>query len=258
VRDLVLAVADDRPGVQQALAELRDWDGHVTRDSVAAAVFELFLARMALKVAQARAPKSWDWAAGRGTSGLNPYSFLGFRRVAHLVPLLARQPAGWFPDGWMKPMADILNRCAADIDLLANPRLSERLGVPLRAWGNLRPLMLQHLLMTRSPLRSAFDVGPIAIGGDEHTPCHASVLPLDPLGPVRSIPNLRAAIDVGNWSASRFALAGGASGNPFSPHYTDLFDLWQKGEGVPIAFTPEEVQAATVEMLKLEPANSSR
>ena len=100
-------------------------------------------------------------------------------------------------------------------------------------------------------LRSAFNIGPVPIGGDEHTPCHASVLPLDPLGPVRSLPNLRATIDVGEWSNSRFALAGGASGNPFSLNYADLFELWRKGEGVPIAFTAEEVRAATVEELRL-------
>ena len=99
-------------------------------------------------------------------------------------------------------------------------------------------------------LRTLLNVGPVPIGGDEHTPCPASVLPLDPLGPVRSLPNLRAVIDVGEWSNSRFALAGGASGNPFSPHYTDL-ELWKKGQRVPIASTADEVRAAAVEELRL-------
>ena len=26
------------------------------------------------------------------------------------------------------------------------------------------------------------------------------------------------------------------------PHYDDLFALWQRGEGVPIAWTPEEIR----------------
>ena len=110
---------------------------------------------------------------------------------------------------------------------------------------------MRHLLMGESPLRSVFNLGPVAYGGDENTPCHASVLPLDPLGSVRSLPNLRAAIDVGAWSNSRFALAGGQSGNPYSPHYADLFEPWRCGEGVPIAFTAEEVRAATVSELRL-------
>ena len=76
---------------------------------------------------------------------------------------------------------------------------------------------------------------------------------LDPLGPVKSLPNLRATMDVGHWPASRFVLAGGQSGNPYSPHYADLFELWQKGDGVPIAFTEAEVRAAAVAELKLDP-----
>ena len=49
-------------------------------------------------------------------------------------------------------------------------------------------------------------------------------------------------------------VAPGQSGNPFSPHYHDLFDLWVRGEGVPIAWTEPEAAAATVATLRLEPA----
>src|SRR5262245_25871014 len=243
VRDAVLALRDLGSGAVVIANELlTEWDGNVAAESRPAGVVEVFLANLTVKAARAKAPRSWEWAVGRGPSGLNAYSFLGFRRIAHLVGLINSQPDGWFAEGWPKEMASSLEEACSTF-------FSDK----LRAWGTARPLTLQHLLMTRSPLRSVYDVGPVPIGGDEHTPCHASVLPLDPLGPVRSIPNLRAAIDVGEWSNSRFALAGGASGNPFSPHYTDLFEMWQKGEGVPIAFTPEEVRASTVEELRLVP-----
>jgi penicillin amidase len=61
-------------------------------------------------------------------------------------------------------------------------------------------------------------------------------------------------IDVGGWSNSRFALAGGQSGNPLSPHYADLLPLWQSGAGVAVPWTEDEVAAATVQTLRLEPA----
>ena len=67
-------------------------------------------------------------------------------------------------------------------------------------------------------------------------------------------PSLRAVIDVGAWHNSRFVLPGGQSGNPLSPHYDDLFELWRRGEGVPIAFTPQEMKAAAVTTLELRPA----
>jgi penicillin G amidase len=46
-------------------------------------------------------------------------------------------------------------------------------------------------------------------------------------------------------------LPGGQSGNPLSQHYDDQFPLWQRGEGVPIAWTPEAVRAAAVVTLTL-------
>jgi penicillin amidase len=62
------------------------------------------------------------------------------------------------------------------------------------------------------------------------------------------------AVDVGDWSKSRFVLAGGQSGNPLSPHHTDLFELWQRGDGVPMAWTVEEVRAAAKATLELVPS----
>jgi penicillin amidase len=247
VRDVVLAITDDRPWVDEWVREFRDWEGQLDAYCPGTAIFEVFLSAMAVKVTKAKAPQAWTWAAGRGPTGLNVYNFFGFRRIAHLVALMNRQPDGWFREGWPRAMADALDE--------AHTVIRRKLGYfrHFFGWHMIRPLTLQHLLMGERPLRSAFNLGPVPVGGDEHTPCHASVLPLDPLGPVRSLPNLRAAIDVGAWSNSRFGLAGGQSGNPFSPHYADLFTLWQKGEGVPIAFTPDEVRAATVAELRLEP-----
>jgi penicillin amidase len=216
------------------------WTGEVSADSRAAALFEVFMSTMTEEVAKAKARNSWKWALGNGPSVLNTFSFLSYRRTAHLIKVMNLQPENWSGEGW----ASLMKRSFEYAMLFA---LAKRVGT----WGQVRPLNLQHLLMSRTPLRSAFDIGPIPIGGDEHTPNHASVLPLDPLGPVKSLPNLRATIDVGEWSNSRFVLAGGQSGNPFSPHYADLLPIWRKGEGVPIAFTEDEMQAATVDELRL-------
>ena len=60
-------------------------------------------------------------------------------------------------------------------------------------------------------------------------------------------------MDLGDVERSRYVLAGGLSGNPLSPHYADLFELWQRGEGVPIPWSVKAVEAATVERLSLRP-----
>ena len=90
-------------------------------------------------------------------------------------------------------------------------------------------------------------------GGDTDTINQASVFPLEPTAPCNNIASLRTVIDVGAWGNSRFVLPGGQSGNPLSRHYDDLFPLWQRGEGVPIAWTADEVQQATVATLELMP-----
>jgi penicillin amidase len=64
-------------------------------------------------------------------------------------------------------------------------------------------------------------------------------------------------IDVGNWDASRFVLPGGQSGHPLSPHYDDQLPLWQRGEGIPIAWSPQRIDAVTETVLDLVPVRSS-
>ena len=48
-------------------------------------------------------------------------------------------------------------------------------------------------------------------------------------------------------------LAGGQSGNPLSPHYDDLIETWQRGGGVPLHWSREAVERATVATLTLVP-----
>jgi penicillin amidase len=114
-----------------------------------------------------------------------------------------------------------------------------------------------HHALSRKPgllgkaLGKLFNIGPIPCGGDADVINQAAVLALDPMGPANNIASLRAVFDVGAWHNCRFVLPGGQSGNPLSPHYDDLFHLWQRGEGVPIAFTADEMRQAAVETLEL-------
>lgn len=252
MREAVLAAEPADLDSALALDLLRGWDGRVTAASAPAAVYELFVAEMAVRVAKAKAPNGWKWVVGAGLSPLTPYNFGCFRRTAHLVRLLREGPAGWFSRPWPAEVGDALGEAVR--------HLRSRLG-PLPAgwaWGQARPLILRHPL-SRKPgqlgraLGRVFNLGPVPCGGDADVINQAAVQPLGPLEPTNNIPSLRAVFDVGAWENSRFVLAGGQSGNPFSPHYGDLFELWQRGEGVPIAFTIDEVRREAVETLELAP-----
>jgi penicillin G amidase len=250
--EMVLRAPSADPRVHVALALLRIWDGQVTGDSPAASVYELFLAEMIVRVAQAKAPRSWRWVVGAALSALTPCNFCCYRRTAHLIRLLREQPDGWFPHAWPDEVASALG---AAVKTLETHTASTD---PARwSWGTVRTLVMHHPL-ARAPivgkvLARVYNLGPIACGGDADVINQAAVLPLAPLAPADNLPSLRVVMDVGAWENSRFVLPGGQSGNPLSPHYRDLFEFWQRGEGVPIAFTQEQMKASPVQTLELFP-----
>jgi penicillin amidase len=226
---------------------LSGWDGRMSYNSSAATVFQLFLVEMVGRLVRARAPKSAVYALGKGLSPVTPCNFLCFRRTGHLVRLLRSQPAGWLNRPWPAEIADAL---AAVVR-----RLQELQGEDTDpwAWGRLRALVMHHPLGRSDFLGRVFNLGPVPCGGNSETINQASVLPLAPLEPTDNIASLRVIVDVGAWDNSRFVLPGGQSGNPLSPHYDDLFPLWRRGEGIPIAWSDEEVRRATRETLELLP-----
>jgi penicillin amidase len=248
MREAVLAAPAREADARQALDLLGGWDGVVSAESPAAAVHELFLSEMAQRVVRAKAPRSFAWALGRGATPLQPASFFAFRRAAHLVRLLREQPPDWFARPWPEEVADVLASAVR--------RLRRQFGPDPAAWawGRIRPLTFLHPLGRSRALGRVFNLGPVPFGGDTNTIAQGSVDPLAPLSQADNTPSLRAVFDVGAWDGDRFALPGGQSGNPLSPHYADQLPLWQRGEGIPIPWSDEAVREATREMLELLPA----
>ena len=243
-RDLHAFVVDAAPTdaeARLAVALLRDWDGEASSGSVPAAVYELFVAELAAILARERAPRGWQAAIGGGVGPGMPRTSLGAVTLSRLV--------GRLREGGVPP--------AAIEDALASAVRSLRRHAgddPRRwAWGAVRPLRLLHPLGVQRPLDRMLNLGPVPLGGDANTVAQAGVRPLDPLANPAAIPNHRTVIDLGDVERSRFVLAGGQSGNPLSSHYGDLFELWRRGEGVPIAWSPAAVASATVDRLLLRP-----
>jgi len=240
-----LAPVLDRSGVGRLLG---DWDGDLAAGSVAASVFVLWLREMECRVATARAPMSAEFVVGRGfMPPLVPINLFGFSRTGHLVRLLRERPDGWFAD-WDAEIGDAL--------VAAESTLRDRFGADAAqwAWGRVRPLRLLHPVGSRKPLDRVFNLGPLPWSGDFSTVSQSGAPALDPLGNPSAIASLRMAVDVGNWDAARFALPGGQSGNPASPHYDDQLEPWRLGTGLPMPWSEAAVAAATVETLHLVPA----
>jgi penicillin G amidase len=240
------AIADADADAGLAISLLRDWDGVADAGSTAAAVYEVFVSELAAMLAQEHAPNGWAAALGGRVGPSLPRTSLGAVTLSRIVARLRRGPDA---------SSAIERALAAAVRTL---RESAGSDPATWAWGAVRPLRLLHPLGVQRPMDRMLNLGPVPLGGDTNTVSQAGVRPLDPLANPAAIPNHRTVIDLGDVERSRFVLAGGQSGNPLSPHYDDLFALWLRGDGVPIAWSPEAVQAATVERLTLSPARTEK
>ena len=248
LRAVILAVPVRSEASRAALDLLRGFDGKVTAQSPAASVFELFLAEMIRRTVEHKAPRSAEWALGKGTNTVLPHSLFALRRVSHVVNLLRKQPAGFFPRPWSEEMAAALESAIGTLREKHGNKPSSW------AWGRVRPLTLKHFAGAVPGLGAVFNRGPFPCGGDTSTIPQASPSPLDPLGNPIGIASMRLVIDVGEWEELRVATAGGQSGNPLSPNYDDLIAPWSRGEGVPIAWSPENVRRRARATLVLRPS----
>jgi penicillin G amidase len=242
VHDIIIGLHAATEEARVALQLLADWDGVVSAESAAGTIFERFLGSMARRIARARAPVSSDWALGRGFADLAPASTFAAGRSSRVLRRLREQPHGWF-DSWPEEMLAALAEVVTNLRRDFGPLPEDW------SWGKVRPLTLPHPFGRMEALAPAFNRGPIPWGGDGNTVSQASGGANGPM----IIASLRFVVEVGDWDNARFVLPGGQSGNPFSPHYDDMLALWQRGEGVPIAWSQEAIYDSAVEALRLEP-----
>jgi penicillin amidase len=246
MRDIVLAVPPTDPDSRDALDLLREWDGRLDIDSAAASVYELFTAELCVRVAKAKAPKSWEAALGDVGLGAAGHNLFADRRISHLVKLLREQPSGWFD--WPAVMNEILSGIMKRLRREVGP------SAPFWAWGHLRQLRLEHHLFGKHRLLGRiFNLGPVPCGGDQNTISQAGARPLHPTDFTHNMANLRSVFDLADLSKSRFVLCGGQSGNPCSPHHADQLPLWQAGESIPMPWTQDEVIRSAKDTLRLLP-----
>jgi penicillin amidase len=251
VKPALLALETNEPRARRALDLLVGWDGRLSADSAAASVYELFLAAVCERMAQVKAPHSWRFVTGKGVMKLIAGTTLNARRASFMARVIREQPAGYF-DSWPSELVLALSGVVA--------RLEREFGRDPKgwAWGTLRPLSPRHRFGEKKPLDRIFNPEPLAGYGDGTTINQAGFEYWKPLRHSTVTAHLRSVMEIGNWSASRFVLLGGQSGNPLSPNYSDMIPLWEKGRGVPIHWDEAGVARDTVNELVLEPPPAAR
>ncbi len=124
---------------------------------------------------------------------------------------------------------------------------------PAQPWGQTHQPRFQHPLSPSQPAASRFDPPSFPLGGDGDTVMAIGLVPA--AGPAATYGALcRYVFDVGDWENSRWAVFGGASGNPDSPHYADQTAAWSACDMVRMRYDWSGIAAAATARTMLQPA----
>lgn len=164
--------------------------------------------------------------------------------------------------GWCdNPETDPTELCNGQIQAALDRALDwlvDRYGDDPSAWrwGDAHVAPFAHQLFSRIPGISALVDLSIETDGSNYTVNRAGGWIGDPSDPFLDThgPGFRAIYDLADLDNSRFGIAPGQSGNPFSPHYGDLTEMWRDVELFPIAGEPAELRRTGVGTTTLRPA----
>jgi penicillin amidase len=113
-------------------------------------------------------------------------------------------------------------------------------------WGRQHTISFRHSLESKLPFAN---LGPLPRPGDGTTVNATSGTGFTQT----SGASYREIFDLSNWDASLAVNTPGQSGQPLSPHYSDLLPLWDAGQYFPLAYSREAVEKVTTEKLLLQP-----
>jgi penicillin amidase len=227
-----------RPGTDDAIARLRPWDGDLAADSAAAAIYEVWIGRIARRLL----------AAQLGAELFAAYFSRRETFACRVLPELLDEPQSpwWGPDG----RDDVVS--AALGDALAELRGSLGDDAASWRWGALHRARFASPLARLPGLAEAFTAATVEVGGDEGTVAQSAV---DPRAgyPAAVVASWRQVVDLADVDRSVGVLPTGQSGNPASSHWNDQAGLWSAGAHHPLAVSRAAVERATTASMRLVP-----
>lgn len=231
------------------VALLRDWDGRLDVDSVAASVYQVFRHELVQLAHQDLPADLRGLVCGRGLAEQLAFCSVFHQQSSTLVMRLLEQ---------LLPSAEQSGGVVARALESTHAWLRGRLGPDSSKWrwGRLHAVRYGHVLGAASPVLDRalrLNRGPVPIGGDLDTIAQAGVDPWHPFEAATFCVSYRQVIDVGNWDAMRYILPTGQSGHPGSKHYDDMLDDWRRGAYRTLPFSAGAVEASSSGVIQLTP-----
>ena len=224
---------DDRR-CQDAIALVRDWDYDLGRESVPAAIYQVWLKHLAARMLTPR--------LGADLATM----YYERCRATEFPAILANSSASYFGrDG-----TEARDRLVLDALIDALDELTNLLGAEMSrwTWGALHKLLMVHEVAalteeTDADVIEFLTLGEVQFGGDGNTVNNAGYLPA--LGyATTSGATWRQVIDLANIEGSPVVQFAGASANPVSPHWDDMLELRFSDRYHPLVFGRDHVEAA--------------
>lgn len=232
---LLAHVKSEDPVVEKARQHLVAWDRNMLRSSTEATIyFEWEQKALELLISgKIDGPLAAEYVARGGDV---------------LVPALTHPSSKWFGEDSTKARDALLVAALA----AAIRDLKTKLGEDMTKWnwGSVHTAFFSHPLATDRDSEKIFDIGPIPRSGYGLTPfCTAGKGFSQSLGAT-----FREIMDLGDWDRSVANSAPGQSGQPGSPHFSDLAKLWQDEHYFPLPYSEQAVRSSAEATLVLNPA----
>jgi penicillin amidase len=212
------------------------WNYGVDADSVAAGIYEMWQRRLTANVRNLVVPTEAQ-------------SFVGQPSMKRVIDWL-NAPDGRFGADAQKGRDEILARSLTE----AVDELTRKLGPDMNGWRwgqeKYHHALIRHPLaeIAAPELRAKLNVGPFPRGGDSFTVSATGNADNQTSGG-----SLKIIADTENWDNSLGLNNPGQSGDPDSPHYRDLFEIWSRGKYVPIFYSRSKVDSVAEERVTLQP-----
>ena len=235
---LLAPLSSPDASIAQALTLLKQWDHDETVSSAAAAIYEVWVTK---HLGQMTVNLVTPAAARKIVDAGSPDAVITY--LEHPDSVLGADPLA-----------------ARDTLLLASlgetlVELKSLLGSDMSSWswGRLHHATFEPAVavLADSALRAQLSMGPLQLPGSASSPRAATYRISDFAATAGA--SVRLDLDVGRWDNSVAINTPGQSGDPFSPHYRDLFPLWAGGNYVPLLFSRAAVEGAAETVLTLTP-----
>ena len=218
---------------QEALQNLKDWNGKYKKEDTAPTIYNRFL---------------YEFLEGTFKDELGE-SFPMFMQTHLMKKMIAVQAkkavSVWFDDVTTEPKetkSDIVQRSFIN----AISFLENQLGDTVSLWSWSKVISVEHghaLAAGGETLRKIFNVGPFSMdGGNEVINNQLFTLNETGIYKVKAGPSTRRVIDFSNIENSVSILPTGQSGNVFSKHYKDQAQKYVNGEFVKAMLNKDEIE----------------